>query len=268
MPRALVRAPTVSLAREATLTYLPRRPSDPALLEVQHRAYREALRTGGFHVLDLPALPDHPDATFVEDLGVAFAEIFIWGRSAAPARVLEVQVTRNQLLAAGGAGGGVPGLMPPAAARVIAPPGTMEGGDVLALGKTVLVGRSLRTNPEGVRQLTEILEPLGYEVRPVGISGALHLKTACTALGPETLLVNPEWVSEQDLAGHRLIHVEPQEPFAANVLPLPSGKILMTTSAPMTRERVEVAGHTTAVVDISEFEKAEGGVTCLSLRLP
>lgn len=268
MPRALVRAPTASLAREATLTFLSRQGANPDLLALQHRAYGEALRDGGFQVLELPVLPGHPDATFVEDLGVAFRETFVWGRSAAPARVSEVAETRRQLRVT--RPGGPRGWEPPfqAGEHVIATPGTLEGGDVLTVGRTVLVGLSPRTNPEGLRQLTQILAPLGYEVRPVRVAGALHLKTGCTALDPETLLVNPDWVALPDLAGFRFLSVEPREPFAANALPLPSGALLVPASAPATRDRLEAAGWTTVGVDISEFEKAEGGLTCLSLRLP
>ncbi|HSG49738.1 MAG TPA: arginine deiminase family protein [Longimicrobiales bacterium] len=264
---AAVRPPSEALTRGATLTHLPRAKVDPDLLLLQHAGYCAALEEGGVRVVSLPVLPDLPDATFVEDLGVAVPGIFIWGRSTAPARREE----RRRTLAALGARGwdGLAAGLPGAGwvSHRIEAPGSLDGGDVLLAGRTVLVGRSGRTNAAGIRQVAAILEPLGYRVRSVAVSGALHLKTACTALDDETLLVNPGWVRGEELGGFRLVAVDSAEPFGANVLPVRGG-LLVPSSAPRTRERVEDLGYATTAVDVSEFEKAEGGLTCLSLRLP
>lgn len=264
---AVVRPPTEALANAATLTHLTRRAVDLDLLLLQHVRYRTALEEGGFRVWSLPALPELPDATFVEDLGVAVGGIFIWGRSAVPIRRDEGRQTLAWLgdqgwngLAGTSPGGGW-------ASRRITAPGVLDGGDVLVVGRTVLVGSSGRTNAAGIRQMAAALEPLGLGVRGVTVSGALHLKTACTALDEETLLVNPGWVRGEDLGAFRLVEVDRREPFGANVLPS-GAALLVSASAPRTRERVERAGYTTTAVDISEFEKAEGGLTCLSLRFP
>lgn len=266
-PLALVRPPTPALTTDATLTHLARRPGDPGLLLQQHRGYVRVLEEGGFRVHALPLLPDFPDATFVEDLGVAVAGGFVWGRPATPSRAGEGNATLAELspgawdvLLAQADGS-------PRPVHALSAPGTMDGGDVLVVGGTVLVGRSRRTNLDGRAQLCRFLEPLGYRVRSVGVAGALHLKTGCTALSPRGLLVNPRWVDTSDLAGFDLHEVHPAEPFGANVLPMPRG-LLVAASAPRTRDRLESMGHRSFTVDISEFEKAEGGVTCLSLRIP
>lgn len=264
---AVVREPSEALARGATLTHLPRRRVDLDLLLLQHAGYRAALEAGGCRVTSLPILPDLPDATFVEDLGVAVPGIFIMGRSAAPTRREEAGRTLASLGARGW--GGLPGGLPggPWVFHRIEAPATLDGGDVLVAGRTVLVGRSGRTNAAGIRQLAAALEPLGYEVRRVTVSGALHLKTACTALDARTLLANPRWVGPDEVDGFRVVAVDPREPFGANVLPV-GGGLLMSASAPRTRDRVQELGYEVTAVDISEFEKAEGGLTCLSLRFP
>jgi len=219
-------------------------------------------------VIRLPPLPDFPDAPFVEDLGVAFPEVFVLGRSAALSRRGEAEATErsvgpaewSRLLAEEG-GGARP--RPVVSLRGTE---TLDGGDVLKAGRQVLVGVSGRTGPGGHAFLQSHLEPLGYRVRAVTVMGALHLKTACTALDPETLLINPDWVDASGLEGFRIVEVRSGEPFGANVLPLPDG-LLATASAPGTRARLADLGYPSLGVDISEFEKAEGGLTCLSLPL-
>lgn len=218
-------------------------------------------------VRSLPRLPDHPDGPFVEDLGVGLPEVFVLGRSAEPTRRGEAGATAaalptgewERILTTGGG-------RERAIARIAAP-GTLDGGDILVVGRRILVGHSSRTNATGERLLRDALEPHGYRVEAVPVRGALHLKTACTALDEETLLVNPRWVDRGALRGFRVEEADPLEPFGANVLAGPRA-IVAPESAPRTRRRLESAGRVLLEVDVSEFEKAEGGVTCLSLRLP
>jgi dimethylargininase len=251
----------------AVLTHVPRRAVNAAALLRQHGDYVKALDAAGFSVRRLPSLSGYPDATFVEDLGFALPDVVVLGRPAERTRRGEAEATAHalpngewaNLLAAGGGG-----------QRTVAqlvPPATMDGGDVLAMGSRVLVGRSARTNDAAAAQLSEILEPLGYRVDRVPVTGALHLKTACTPLDAETLLVNPRWVDRTALEGFRLVEADPTEPFGANVLAAPRA-IVAPASAPRTVEIVRASGRNVLAVDVSEFEKAEGGVTCLSLRLP
>lgn len=264
---ALVRSPSPRLARHPTLTFRSRAAIDGERVKEQHRAYREALERHGFTVVELPPLPDHPDAAFTEDLGVAFPEVMVWGRAAAPGRCGELEATLRgaEALLHGVLEGREPGSRQ---VRAIQSPGTLDGGDVIRLGRKVLVGGSTRTNSTAVTQLIQALDPHGYQVQVVPVRGALHLRTACSPVGPETLLVNPDWVDVDSLSGHRLLQVHEAEPFGANVLHARGNTVLVSLSAPRTSEALAAVGADPAPVDISEFEKAEGGLTCLSLRVP
>jgi dimethylargininase len=145
----------------------------------------------------------------------------------------------------------------------IEPPGTLDGGDVLCTGKTLFVGRSGRTNEEGVAQLRALLSPFGYMVSGIPVHGCLHLKSAVTEVADGLLLVNPEWVDPADL-GARVLEVDPSEPAAANALRI-GAALIYPASHPRTRERLLSAGLRVLAVDMSELEKAEGAVTCCSL---
>jgi len=135
---------------------------------------------------------------------------------------------------------------------------------VLRVGRTLYVGRTARTNGVGIAQLQGLAGPHGYAVRPVAVSGCLHLKSACTAVGDDAVLVNPEWVDTAELSGLRLHGVHPDEPGAANALRV--GRTVVCAAAfPRTRQRLEERGFTVVTVDNSELAKAEGGVTCCSL---
>jgi dimethylargininase len=138
----------------------------------------------------------------------------------------------------------------------------LEGGDVLRVGKTLLVGLSHRTSEDGSRALAECIRRFGYTVVPVHVLGCLHLKSACCALDEQTLLVNREWIETAALSGFRLVNVA--EPFAANVLRLPD-RILTSTAYPATAEVIRGLGHRVAMVDVSELHKAESGLTCMGL---
>jgi dimethylargininase len=146
----------------------------------------------------------------------------------------------------------------------IDPPARIDGGDVLVAGRRVFVGQSGRTDAAGARALAAALAPFGYEVVPVSVPGCLHLKSAATALDAETLLVNPEWIDLAPLGGYDLVRVDPGEPWAANVLSLPAG-VLAHRGFPRTLERLASRGYAIHAVDVSEFLKAEAGVTCKSI---
>jgi dimethylargininase len=151
-------------------------------------------------------------------------------------------------------------------ARVEAP-ATLEGGDVLRIGRTFYVGTSGRSNPQGVAQLAALLTPHGYEVRAVAMQGCLHLKSACTLIPPSRLLVNSYWVDPGRFDVAEIIPVDASEPFAANTLTL--GDVTLVSSAyPRTHARLAAAGVDTRVLDVSELHKAEAALTCLSLLLP
>ena len=143
-------------------------------------------------------------------------------------------------------------------------PATFEGGDVTRVGRTLLVGRSARTNAAGIRALTEMAGRFGYDVCPVRIDNCLHLKSACTALPDGRLLINPAWVVATDLAAFGVMDIAPDEPFAADVLSL-GRTVCMAAAFPRTAERVAALGFDVRAVDLTEFAKVDGGVTCLSL---
>lgn len=145
--------------------------------------------------------------------------------------------------------------------------GTVDGGDVLTVGRRVFVGLSTRTDADGLAALAAALRPHGYSVEGVPVPGALHLKTAVTALDAETLAINPRWVDPAAFTGFRTLAVAQDEPFAANTLSL-GGRLLVQAATPRTAERLAAAGYAPVPLDISEFAKAEAGLTCLSLIAP
>ena len=145
-------------------------------------------------------------------------------------------------------------------------PATLEGGDVLRVGLDVFVGLSPRTNQAGAAQLAAALEPFGYTVRPVRVRGALHFKTACSYVGDDTLLVNREWIDAAALDGYKLIDVAEDEPWAANALRI-GETVLMPAGFPRTEAILRRAGFRVQALDVSELQKAEGSVTCMSVIL-
>jgi dimethylargininase len=148
--------------------------------------------------------------------------------------------------------------------RFLKEPATLEGGDVLRIGRSVFVGLSRRTNPAGVAQLRELLEPYDYRVQPVEVRGCLHLKSACSFLGRGTVLVQRSWIDVEPLGGFELLEVAEDEPGAANALLL-NEVVIMPASFPKTRALLEKRGFCVRTIDVSELQKAEAGVTCCSL---
>ena len=249
---ALVREVSPQLAR-CELTHLEREGIDAARAARQHREYTHALQALGCSLEWLPALPDHPDSVFVEDTAVVLPGIAVVTRPGAGSRRGEtasvaVTLERHRRVAR------------------IAEPGSLDGGDVLHIGRTLHVGTSGRTNAAGVAQLAGLLTPHGYRVQAVAVDGCLHLKSAASFIPPDVLLVNPEWVDPAAFGELRVIAVDEREPYAANTLSV-GGTTLVSAAYPETRRRLEASGISTRAVDVSELHKAEGGLTCMSLLL-
>jgi dimethylargininase len=199
----------------------------------------------------LPAGPDMPDSVFIEDAAVVLDEVAIVTRPGAPSRRVET-----------------PGVAAALASRrpivQIQPPGTVDGGDVLVVGRSILVGRTGRTNQGGFDQMRRALEPFGYDVEPASVRGCLHLKSAVTAVGEAALLINRDCVSQYELVRFELINVDAAEPSGANVVRV-GARLLCAAAFPRTRDLLETRGYAVTTVDASELAKAEGALTCCSL---
>lgn len=233
------------------LTHLERMPIDYLRAVAQHHEYLRALVDLGFEVRDLPADADHPDSVFVEDTAIVLPELAIITRPGAASRRGETQAVAEA-------------LAPLRPLVTIEEPGTIDGGDVLPLGRTIYIGRSDRTNDDGIDQVLFYVQRHGYEVVPVEVRGALHLKTAVTQIAPDTLILNPQWVDGSAFPGFRLIECHPDEPFGANALLAGQG-VIASAQYPHTLERIASVAPKVIAVDSSELAKAEGGVTCCAV---
>lgn len=247
---ALTRAVSRSLS-SCQLTWLPREPIDIDLAIEQHHQYERSLTAMGVHVISLPEQPDMPDAVFVEDPLVVVDEVAIVTRMGSPSRRLE----SDSLAEA---------IAPFRPIRRLTDPATLEGGDVMLIGRDVFVGLTSRTNAAGIEQLARELEPLGYRVRPVEIHGCLHLKSACCGLGDGRILANRAWLDPAPFRDYRIVEVPPQEPGAANVLRI-GDVVLMPAAFPRTGEILRREGLQVQTVNISELMKAEAAITCSSV---
>ena len=232
-------------------THVGRAAIDFGLAVRQHAEYCRVLRDGGADVRVLEVNRDLPDATFVEDTAVVFDEVAVLASMGAEARRAELA-------------GIEPELRKYRELRRIEAPATIEGGDVLRVGRTLLVGVSCRTNPAGVRALEAIVRRYGYRVRPVPVRQCLHLKTACTALPDGSLLVNPSWLAMASLPDFDKVPIPEEEPWAANTLPI-GGTVCIAAEHGHTADLLRQRGFDVRTARVSEFAKAEGGVTCLSL---
>jgi dimethylargininase len=250
--KALVRRPSPRLA-EGIVTHLERRPVDAALARRQWEAYVDALRAAGWEPVELPPADDCPDGVFVEDVLVVHDGVAVVTRPGAESRRAELDGVEE---AAAGLG---------LAVRRIEAPGTLDGGDVLRVGTTVYAGLTGRTNAEGIEQLRTILAPHGADVVAVPVGGVLHLKSAVTALPDGSIVAWPAAVDEPS-AFPRL--VEMPEESGAHVVLLGGAKLLLAAGCPRSVELLAGLGYEPVVVDIGEFEKLEGCVTCLSVLAP
>ena len=239
---------------DCQLTFRDRDPIDADRAEEQQKRYEACLRDLGATVVTIPGDSAFPDCAFIEDTSVVVEEVAVLGRPGVASREGEIAAVAEFLRE------GRPVVS-------IEAPGTLEGGDVVRHEKTVYVGLSGRTNEEGAVQLRRHLEPHGYTVREVRVSGCLHLATACTFVGENTLLVNREWVDVEPFGDVSFLDVPESEPWAANTLRV-KDTILMPTAFPETSSLLREAGFYVSLTEISEFLRAEGGVSCLSLRIP
>jgi dimethylargininase len=249
--RALVRRPGPHLA-DGLITHIERTPVDGDLALRQWQAYVDALQAEGWETVEVPSADDCPDAVFVEDTVVVYGDLAVIARPGADARKPEVTGTEETLRDLGYR-----------IARIEAP-GTLDGGDVLKHGGTVWVGRGGRTNEAGMQQLASLLAPLGAEVVGVPVRRVLHLKSGVTALPDGTVIGHEPLVDDPSVWPSFLAVPEAE---GAHVVLLDGSTVLMSSSAPATRALFESRDLRVVVVDISEYEKLEGCVTCLSVRL-
>jgi dimethylargininase len=249
---ALVRRPSSRMA-EGLVTHVERVPADAALAARQHAAYVAALERAGWAIRSVAAADELPDSAFVEDTVVVVEDLAVLARPGAPERRAEVAGTEEAIRSLG-----------LEVARIEAP-GTLDGGDVLQVGGTVYAGRGGRTDAEGIRQLREHVASRGRTVVPVALHGVLHLKSAVTALPDGTIIgADPALLDTGPFPGVRLV---PEEA-GAHVVPLGGDTVLIAASAPRTAALLAAEGLDVMPVDIGEFEKLEGCVTCLSVLVP
>jgi dimethylargininase len=247
---AITRAVSPALAH-CELTFVDRQPIDIAKAQQQHTAYEHLLARLGLHVHSLAAEPNLPDSMFVEDPAIVLDELAV----ILPLGTKSRQPETESLAKA---------LAPFRKLAYVSAPAAIEGGDVLRVDRTLYVGQTTRTNAEGIRQLTAILGPHNYEVVSVPVTGCLHLKSAVTYLGRNTLLANRFWFDTTPFTDFQWIDIDPVEPHAANALAI-ADTIVFPASFPKTRTRIESAGFHVTPLDISELQKAESGLTCSSL---
>ena len=237
--------------QDCALTHLNRVPIDLDRARAQHADYEWALVEAGCTVRRLDAGPDLPDSVFIEDAAIVLPEGAIITRPGADSRRAETLVVAAAL-----ARHGLP-------LREIEAPATLDGGDVLVIGRSIFIGESDRTNAAGIDQVRKILQRR-YKVHGIPLEGCLHLKSAVTSVADDTLLINREWVSPTAFKKFTLIDIDPQEPYAANALRLPD-RLLYPAAFPRTCERLKNEGLKVRTVDVDELAKAEGAVTCCSL---
>lgn len=251
MPRLLVRRPSPLLA-EGELTHLEREPVDADLALRQWAQYVEVFRSRGWEIIEVAPADEQPDGVFVEDAVVAFDDLLVLCRAGAASRRGELPTVQAVLTASGA------DVVP------IEAPATLDGGDVLKVGRTVYVGESSRTNAEGVAQLSALLEPRGWRVVPVPVRSVLHLKSGVTALPDGTVVGYAPLV---DAASAFPAFLGVPEPHGTAVVVLDESTVLMSADAPETADLYRGRGLEVVTADVTEFEKLEGCVTCLSVRI-
>ncbi|MFS0732630.1 dimethylargininase [Microbacterium sp. 1P10UB] len=251
MPRLLVRRPSPRLA-DGELTHLERVAVDADLAARQWAGYVDVFRSRGWEVVEVEPADDQPDGVFVEDAIIVFGDLAVLCRAGAESRRGEADTVRAAAEAVG------------LRLSTITAPGTLDGGDVLKVGRTVYVGASSRTNADGIAQLRAAVKPAGWEVVEIPVSRVLHLKSGVTSLPDGTVIGFTPLVDDPALFPEFL--AVPEEHGTAVVV-LDESTVLMSSDAPQTRALLEDRGLDVVTVDVSEFEKLEGCVTCLSVRL-
>ncbi|MCX6035315.1 MAG: arginine deiminase-related protein [Chloroflexi bacterium] len=233
------------------LTHLERIPIDLERARQQHHTYEETLRGLGVEVHSLPEEPDLPDSVFVEDTAIVLDECTLLTRPGVDSRRSEIESIARA-------------LAPYRKLFIVQAPCTLDGGDVLTVGRTIFVGLSSRSNQAAIDQMQAFLKPYGYTIKGIQVTGCLHLKSAVTQVGADILLVNPTWVDKVNFPGMKFIEIDPSEQHAANAL-MVGTTVLYQPVYPKTRARLEAAGIHPVLVDESELGKAEGELTCCAL---
>jgi dimethylargininase len=233
------------------LTFMNRKPIDYQLATQQHENYCSLFRACGAEVVKLSESLAHPDCCFTEDTAIVVDELGIICSMGVSSRRGEISAVEKEL----------------AKYRPIAHinlPAMIEGGDVLQIGKKIFVGISKRTNAQGIEEVTKLLKPKGYEVIPVHVKGSLHLTTAASVIDDETFLLNPLWVDTGPFKNFNLLYSPEDEPWGANTFRV-GDTICAEASFPKTIELLRKHHGRVETLDISEFRKAEAGLSCLSL---
>lgn len=250
MDTAIVRSVS-PLLTSCELTFREREPIDADRAVEQHAAYVDVLKHLGLEVVVAPAAPNLPDSVFVEDTAIVLDEVAILARPGADSRVAETMPVAEV-------------LSEYREILMIEPPGTLDGGDAVFIDDTLYVGHSTRTNVAGITQLREHLEAFGIDVRPIRVGRCLHLKSGCAYLGDGTVLLNSRWVNAGPFEFFDVIATPPDEPASANALAVGDTVVISAAHERMI-ERIVATGRQVRPVEIGEFEKAEGGVSCMSL---
>lgn len=250
MLTAITREVSSALAN-CELSFIPRKPINMEKARAEHHAYDELLAKLGARVISLKEEPDLPDSIFVEDPAIVLDEVAVicplgteTRRKEAPSLAAALEKYRKL--------------------AYVKLPGMLEGGDVLRIGKKIFAGVTQRSNPEGIRQLAVIVGAHGYDLTAVPVTGCLHLKSAVTFLGKNTLLANRSWFDWKRLEGFEWVDVDPAEPHAGNALAI-GDSVIFPASFPKTLEKIKAHGFKVLPLDIAELQKAESGLTCSSL---
>lgn len=238
---------------DCEISNITRVPINPDIAREEHRHYADALRNLGYKIHMIKADDTLPDSVFVEDTAVVLDELAVITHPGASSRRAETDAIVNALLIYRDL-------------ERIDSTGTLDGGDVLRIDKTLYVGKSCRSSAVGISLLREIVKPYGYDVISVTVNGCLHLKTAVTRISENKLLLNPSWVSPEHFRNMEYLAVHPSEPYGANSLSLDNG-VVYPLAFPKTRKILINEGFNVISIDMSELAKAEGSITCCSLIL-
>ena len=233
------------------LTFIDRSPIDLGLAKYQHDNYCLMLEKLGVGVERLYENGSYPDSCFVEDTAIVVEELAVICSMGVASRRGETRLIERELSR----------YRKTAHIRL---PATIEGGDVLRMGKKIFVGQTLRTNGQGIEELSKLLSPYGYTIVAVRTKGSLHLKSTCTAIDDETLFVNPEWVELDRLSEFNLVRTPPEEPDSANVLRV-GPVVCVQAGFPRAAELISRFVERVEIIDTSELRKAEAGLTCSSI---
>jgi len=247
---ALTRDVNVAMS-ECELTFLSRSSINVDIAIQQHQQYQSVLSEAGCDVLSVSTEPGLADSVFIEDTALVLDDLAVLCRPGAESRRAEVTGVESVLRKF-------------RRLESIQEPGTLDGGDLLVVGKVIFAGLSTRSNSSGIDQLRNIVSDYGFSVVPVETAKCLHLKSAVSVISPGVLLINPDWIQRSIFEDYELLAVDESEAHAANALPV-GDKLIYPNNFPRTADMLSARGINVAFVDVSELQKAEGAVTCCSL---